>query len=109
MKRYSQRGSVSITSTLMDSLLPAMLKEEALLLCIRSWGWTGSLSSSVSAPSFSIFHRTASDTSPWAGMVTVRVTVFPVSLEARVSVVRVSLPSVLLMVKGICTVSPMMP
>ena len=46
---------------------------------------------------------------PWAGMVTVRVTVFPVSLEVMMSVVRVSLPSVLLMVKGICTVSPMMP
>lgn len=42
-------------------------------------------------------------------MVTVRVTVFPVSLEVMMSVVRVSLPSVLLMVKGICTVSPMMP
>ena len=109
MKRYSQRGSVSITSTLMDSLRPAMLKEDVLLVRTRSCGWMGSLSSSVSEPSFSIFHSTASDTSPCAGMVTVRVTTFPVSLEDRVRVALISLPRVLLMVKGICTVSPMMP
>lgn len=62
-------------------------------------GLDGELELQRFRPFLSIFHRTASDTSPWAGMVTVRVTVFPVSLEARVSVVR-SLPSVLLMVKG---------